>query len=141
MNYKITIETTDKDFVEGIQDIAEEYVEDLEERYNGNHNFSFMIKSYIGEDLEDCEECECIEEEFDNFTFGDALNFIIRKPNFGMRLLYWDEDEVVRVQNPDEHSKMSYPYLYMETPCENFPYIPCYEDMFSDDWEVVKMKD
>ncbi len=137
MNYKITIETTDKDFVKEIQDVAEDYVEDS----NGEHNFTFMTKSYISEDIDDCEVCGCWEDEFDNFTFGDALNFIIRKPSFGMRLPYWDEDEVVRVQNPDTHSKMSYPYLYMETSCENFPYIPCYEDIFSDDWEIVEMED
>lgn len=64
MNYKITIETTDKDFVEGIQDIAEEYVEDSD----GSHDFTFMTKSYIGDEYVDCEGCgccECCEEEFD----------------------------------------------------------------------------
>lgn len=87
MNYKIIIETTDKDFVEGIQDIAEEYVEDS----NGEHNFTFMTKSYIGEDIDDCEGCgccECCEEEFDfsnpyyehgeliEFDFGTAIQIM-----------------------------------------------------------------
>lgn len=139
MNYKVTIETTDKNFMKYIQNVAEDYVEDSD----GAHDFTFMTKSYIGDEYVDCEGfgcCDCCDE-LDNFTFGDALNFIIRKPNFGMRLLYWDEGEVVRVQNPDAHSKMSYPYLYMETSCENFPYIPCYEDMFSEDWEIVEMEE
>lgn len=91
MNYKITIETTDKDFVEGIQDIAEDYVEDSEERYNGNHNFTFMVKSYIGDEYVDCEGCGCCgccEEEFDfsepfdengeliEFDFGTAIQIM-----------------------------------------------------------------
>lgn len=88
MNYKITIETTDKDFVEGIQDIAEEYVEDS----NGEHNFTFMTKSYIGDEYVDCEGCgycDCCEEEFDfsdpyydengeliEFDFGTAIQIM-----------------------------------------------------------------
>lgn len=87
MNYKVTIETTDKDFVEGIQDIAEEYVEDS----NGEHNFTFMTKSYIGDEYVDCEGCgccDCCEEEFDfsnpydehgeliEFDFGTAIQIM-----------------------------------------------------------------
>ena len=87
MNYKVTIETTDKDFVEGLQDIAEDYVEDSD----GVHDFTFMVKSYIGEDMDDCERCgycECCEEEFDfsdpydengeliEFDFGTAIKIL-----------------------------------------------------------------
>lgn len=87
MNYKVTIETTDKDFVEGLQDIAEDYVEDSD----GAHDFTFMTKSYIGEDMDSCEGCgccDCCEEEFDfsdpydvngeliEFDFGTAIQIM-----------------------------------------------------------------
>ena len=87
MNYKITIDTTDKDFVERLQDIAEDYVEDS----NGSHDFTFMTKSYIGDEYVDCEGCgccDCCEEEFDfsdpydvngeliEFDFGTAIQIM-----------------------------------------------------------------
>ena len=87
MNYKITIETTDKNFMKYIQNVAEDYVEDSD----GSHDFTFMTKSYIGEDMDDCERygyCECCEEEFDfsdpydengeliEFNFGTAIKIL-----------------------------------------------------------------
>ena len=87
MNYKITIDTTDKKFVRYMQGVAEDYVEDSD----GAHDFTFMTKSYIGEDMSDCEGCgccECCEEEFDfsesfdengeliEFDFGTAIQIM-----------------------------------------------------------------
>ena len=87
MDYKITIETTDKDFVKEIQDVAEDYVQD----FDGGHDFTFMTKSYIGDEYVDCEGCgccECCEEEFDfsnpydehgeliEFDFGTAIQIM-----------------------------------------------------------------
>lgn len=141
MNYKVIIETTDKDFVEGIQDIAEDYVEDSD----GSHDFTFMTKSYIGEDTDDCEGCgccDCCEDEdghnLKGLGFGIAFDFLTENPEFGMRLPCWGKDRVIRIQYPDENSFMTHPYLYIETEHENIPFVVDYMSLFSNEWEIVE---
>ena len=46
-------------------------------------------------------------------SFGKAFESV--KQGKGMRLPQWKDDVVVRTQYPDEHSKMTAPYLYVET--------------------------
>jgi hypothetical protein len=33
----------------------------------------------------------------------------------GMQLPHWNKDVIIRAQYPDEHSKMTHPYLYAES--------------------------
>ena len=142
MNYKVTIETTDKDFVEGLQDIAEDYVEDSD----GAHDFTFMTKSYIGDEYVDCEGCGCYdcceeEPELEGLGFGIAFDFLTDNPEFGMRLPCWGKDRAIRIQYPDENSFMTHPYLYIETEHENIPFVVDYMSLFSNDWEIVEMEE
>lgn len=54
----------------------------------------------------------------------------------------------IELQIPDEFSKMSHPYAYIDTtglktnnpdaPKNRVPWLPSQTDMLSDDWEVVK---
>lgn len=140
MNYEITINTTDKDFVEGLQNIAEDYVEDSD----GSHDFTFMTKSYIGDEYVDCEGCGCCdcceeeEHELKGLGFGIAFDFLTENPEFGMRLPCWGKDKVIRIQYPDENSFMTHPYLYIETEHENIPFVVDYMSLFSNDWEIVE---
>jgi hypothetical protein len=40
---------------------------------------------------------------------------------------------------PDEHSKMSLPYIYMKTADDKLvPWLASQTDMLSDDWEVLR---
>lgn len=64
-------------------------------------------------------------------NFGQA--FEQAKQGKGMRLPQWKEDVVIRVQYPDEHSKMTAPYLYVESRFGRVHMI----ELFSDNWEVV----
>tara|TARA_R110000744_G_scaffold368343_1_gene478195 strand:- start:681 stop:917 length:237 start_codon:yes stop_codon:yes gene_type:complete len=42
------------------------------------------------------------------------------------------------LQVPDRASKMSLPYIYMQTACANkVPWLASQSDMLSEDWEVV----
>ena len=141
MNYKVTIETTDKDFVEGLQDIAEDYVEDSD----GAHDFTFMTKSYIGDEYVDCEGFGCCdyceeeeEHELKGLGFGIAFDFLTENPEFGMRLPCWGDDRVIRIQVPDENSFMTHPYLYIETEHENIPFVVDYMSLFSNEWKIVE---
>lgn len=42
------------------------------------------------------------------------------------------------LQVPDEHSKMTLPYIYMRTATGDFvPWLPSQTDILSEDWSVV----
>lgn len=78
-------------------------------------------------------------------NFGDAFNAIktatlskVENNNpKGMRLPSWKEDVVIRVQKPDEHSKMTAPYLYVESRFGCVPWKETMIELFSEDWELV----
>ena len=68
-------------------------------------------------------------------SFGDALKLV--KRGMGMRLPQWKEDVVIRAQFPDEHSKMTAPYLYVESRFGRVPWRETEIELFSEEWEVV----
>lgn len=78
--------------------------------------------------------------------FGDAFSSIKtatlteqKNPNpKGMRLPTWSEDVVIRVQKPDENSKMTAPYLYVESRFGKVPWKETMIELFSDKWELVQ---
>jgi len=69
-------------------------------------------------------------------VFGEALEEV--KKGAGMRLPQWAPDVVVRAQFPDEHSKMTAPYLYVESRFGRVPWKETMIELFSDKWEVIK---
>jgi hypothetical protein len=71
----------------------------------------------------------------DGLTFGIALEAV--KQGKGMRLPQWKEDVVIRAQYPDEHSKMTAPYLYVESRFGKVPWKETMIELFSDAWVVV----
>jgi DUF1680 family protein len=54
-----------------------------------------------------------------------------------MRLPAWSEDVTIRVQKPDQHSKMTAPYLYVESRYGNVPWKETMIELFSNKWELV----
>ena len=70
-----------------------------------------------------------------HMSFGDALKLV--KRGMGMRLPSWKEDVVIRAQFPDEYSKMTAPYLYVESRFGRVPWKETMIELFSEDWEVV----
>ena len=54
----------------------------------------------------------------------------------GMRLPHWREDVKIRVQHPDFNSKMSAPYLYVESRFGKVPWKETMIELFSEDWEL-----
>ncbi len=61
----------------------------------------------------------------------------IKQFGSGMRLSHWKPDVVVRIQWPDEHSKMTHPYLYVESRFGKVPWKETMVELFSQDWEIV----
>ena len=58
---------------------------------------------------------------------------------YGMRLPSWSPDVVIRVQYPDENSKMTAPYLYVESRFGRVPWKETNIELFSNDWVVVEL--
>jgi len=71
----------------------------------------------------------------DGLTFGLALESA--KKGKGFRLPSWQPDVVIRAQYPDEHSKMTAPYLYVESRFGRVPWKETMIELFSDKWMVV----
>ena len=53
-----------------------------------------------------------------------------------MRLPSWSEDVIIKSQIPDAHSKMSAPYLYVESRLGRVPWKETYIELYSNDWVV-----
>jgi hypothetical protein len=68
--------------------------------------------------------------------FGDAFKHV--RQGAGMRLPHWEEDVIIRAQYPDENSKMTAPYLYVESRFGKVPWKETMIELFSEKWEVVK---
>lgn len=68
-------------------------------------------------------------------NFGLALEAM--KKGMGARLPHWKPDVVIRAQYPDEHSKMTAPYLYVESQFGRVPWKETMIELFSDDWVIV----
>lgn len=59
---------------------------------------------------------------------------------YGMRLPKWSSDVVIKVQYPDKYSKMTAPYLYVESRFGRVPWKETNIELFDDTWEVVKFE-
>ena len=55
----------------------------------------------------------------------------------GMRLPKWSEEVVIRTEFPDENSKMTHPYLYVDSRFGTVPWIETFPEKFSDEWILV----
>ncbi|AFQ18181.1 hypothetical protein P9Y62_30225 [Bacillus thuringiensis] len=69
-------------------------------------------------------------------NFGQAFEEV--KKDKGMRLPQWSNDVVIRAQFPDEHSKMTAPYLYVESRFGRVPWKETNIELFAENWEVVE---
>lgn len=74
--------------------------------------------------------------EASGVSFGLALEAM--KKGKGARLPKWSEDVIIRAQFPDEHSKMTAPYLYVESRFGRVPWKETMIELFSDEWEIVE---
>jgi len=70
-------------------------------------------------------------------NFGDAFN-AISITSAAMRLPHWNPDVLIRVQHPDGNSKMTAPYLYVESRNGLVHWRETNIELFSKDWVVVE---
>ena len=79
---------------------------------------------------------------YTNLSFGKAFDTIrMDTENLGMRLPSWKEDVVVRIQMPDANSKMTAPYLYVESRFGRVPWKETMIELFSIEWTVVEIRE
>lgn len=71
-------------------------------------------------------------------TFGIAFEQVTKNGK-GMRLPGWLGDVVIKAQFPDEHSKMTAPYLYVESRFGRVPWKETMIELFSEEWELVEL--
>ena len=69
-------------------------------------------------------------------SFSKALAAL--KAGKGARLPAWKPDVVIRAQFPDENSKMTAPYLYVESRFGRVPWKETFIELFSEEWEIVE---
>ena len=68
-------------------------------------------------------------------NFGAAFEEV--KKGKAMRLPHWQPDVLIKAQYPDEHSKMTAPYLYVESRHGRVPWKETNIELFAENWEVV----
>lgn len=76
-------------------------------------------------------------------SFSAAFELIKNTENLAMRLPSWQADVFIKVQHPDikvqhpdKNSKMTAPYLYVESRFGCVPWKETMIELFSDDWEI-----
>ena len=79
-------------------------------------------------------------------TFGEAIEAI--KEGKKVAREGWNGKGIfIELQRPDEHSKMTHPYIYIDTtglqtdnpaaPKDRVPWLASQTDMLSEDWVVI----
>lgn len=74
----------------------------------------------------------------DEMTFGLALEAM--KKGLKVRLPHWAPDVYISLQSPDEHSKMTHPYLYVTSRYGMVPWISTVVEMFSEKWAISEQE-
>ena len=72
-----------------------------------------------------------------SMNFGEAIKAM--KEGEKVQRSGWNgKGMFLELQAPDEHSKMSLPYIFMKTACNNnVPWLASQTDILSEDWQLV----
>lgn len=71
-----------------------------------------------------------------SLNFGQALEWL--QGGIPMRRAGWNAPHLILLQRPDEHSKMTQSYIYMNTvQGDNIPWVASQSDLLASYWEVV----
>jgi hypothetical protein len=104
-----------------------------------NEDTLFTVGNMLEDDWEvaDRENSNLLAAEIiPTFSFGEALRHL--KNGKAVRLQQWKEDVCIKAQYPDEHSKMTAPYLYVESRFGRVPWKETMIELFSEEWQLVE---
>ena len=54
------------------------------------------------------------------------------------KLPYWSDDVFIELQIPDEHSKMTHPYIYVTSRFDRVPWVATQVEILSEKWIVTE---
>ena len=74
-------------------------------------------------------------QKSNGISFAQALSNLTINATEGIRIKDWNEDVIIKLQKPDENSKMSASFLYVESRFGNVPWLPTQIEILSDNWE------
>lgn len=83
--------------------------------------------------------------EYENLTFGDVLHIqqgylhLAKKSTLKFARTGWNgKNQSIELQKPDEHSKMTKPYFFINTVDNGrVPWLASQTDLLAEDWYVV----
>ncbi len=70
--------------------------------------------------------------------FGTAFKAVQSGTSSAMRLPSWSGEVLIKVQMPDNSSKMTAPYLYVESRFGLVPWKETNIELFSYEWELIE---
>lgn len=76
-----------------------------------------------------------VQGDTEGLSFGRALCAL--RQGIAVRLPHWKPDVRIMLQVPDEHSKMTAPYLYVQSRFGCVPWNPTQVELLSEEWEVI----
>ena len=95
----------------------------------------YTLKNVMSDEWIGVDEINCPGGR-QSVDFGTALR-MVKQYGKGMRLPQWKPDVIIRAQFPDEHSKMTAPYLYVESRFGRVPWKETMIELFAENWEIV----
>lgn len=78
---------------------------------------------------------EASYQENGSLNFGHTLHYL--KLGKKVRLPYWSYDVFLLMQTPDEHSKMTSPYIYVTSRFGLVPWVATQIEMLSENWCIL----
>lgn len=71
----------------------------------------------------------------EGLSFGRAL--VAMRSGLSVRLPHWQPDVRIKMQQPDTNSKMTHPYLYVQSRFGCVPWNPTQVELLSKEWQII----
>lgn len=112
-----------------------------------SEDVEYTLSNILDDNWEAVDDDYEIGELVTTFTFGEALRYL--KSGKRVARKGWNGKGIfIELQVPDEHSKMTHPYIYIDTtgldttnpdaPKDRVPWLASQTDMLSNDWVIVE---
>ena len=112
-----------------------------------SEDIEYTLSNMLDDNWEAVDDDYEIGELVTTFTFGEALSYL--KSGKRVARKGWNGKGIfIELQVPDEHSKMTHPYIYIDTtgldttnpdaPKDRVPWLASQTDMLSNDWVIVE---
>ena len=112
-----------------------------------SEDVEYTLSNILDDNWEAVDDDYEIGELVTTFTFGEAIRYLKNGKKVARK--GWNGKGIfIELQVPDEHSKMTHPYIYIDTtgldttnpdaPKDRVPWLASQTDMLSNDWVIVE---